>query len=458
MKVLLISSNMAETPYAVYPLGMSMVAAALKRAGHEVALFDFLQQGQSLDAVREAVRREQPGLIGISIRNIDNVNLLNEQRYIDGVRNIVRTVREAASAKIVLGGSGFSVMPEQVLETTGADYGLTGEGEKLFCAFVDDAAQGRYPVERILRAPPRLSGREIPSAEYDPDILAFYLQNGHMASLQTKRGCEHGCVYCTYPLLEGRTIRERDPAAVADDMEALVARHQARYLFFTDSVFNDNRGRYRALVHELKRRKVSIPWTAFFKPSAELDDGIVALMAETGLKAAELGSDAPSDATLKGIGKDFTFADVDRCNSLFLKHGVATAHYFMFGCPGETPETVAEGVANLKRLERTAIFVFMGIRILPETGLAKIARREGMIKDGQSLLEPVYYISPKVDRAWLEATLKGAFAKTRHIVFPPDAIEAKLHFLYKLGFTGSLWDMLVKPKAGKDRPAEAPRT
>jgi lipid biosynthesis B12-binding/radical SAM protein len=449
MRLLLVSSNLAETPYAVYPLGMSMVAAALKREGHEVVLFDFLQQGQSLDSIREVVRRVKPELIGISIRNVDNVNLLNEQRYIDAVRHIVQAIRGETTVKIVLGGSGFSVMPEEVLAAVGADYGVTGEGERIFCHFVAEAAGGRYPVERILHATPQLSGLEIPSAHYDADILSYYLKSGNMASVQTKRGCEHGCVYCTYPLLEGRVIRERDPAAVVDDMEVLVRRHQAKYIFFTDSVFNDNRGRYRAVVAEMKRRDLQIPWTAFFKPCRELDDGIVETMRETGLKAAEIGSDAPTDTTLRGIGKDFVFADVDRTNSLFLEHDVATAHYFMFGCPGETQETVLEGIENIKRLKQTAIFVFMGIRILPDTGLARIALRDGVLSEGQSLLEPVYYISPKVDRAWLETTLTAAFSGTRHIVFPPDALEAKLQFLFKLGYSGSLWDMLAKPRAGR---------
>ena len=449
MKILLISSNIAETPYAVYPLGMSMVAAALRQDGHEVTLFDFLQKGQSFDAVREGVRSVKPDLVGISIRNVDNVNLLNEQRYIETVKEIVRVLREETPVKIVLGGSGFSVMPAPVLEAVGADYGVAGEGEKLFREFVAEAAQGRYPQERILYATPRLVGGEIPPADYDAEMLNFYLQSGHMASVQTKRGCEHGCVYCTYPNLEGRVIREREPSAVVSDMERLVKEYGAKYIFFTDSVFNDNRGRYRAVIEEMERRKVNVPWTAFFKPCAELDADIIARMRESGLKAAEIGSDAPSDATLRGIGKDFTFREVDQCNSLFLEQGVATAHYFMFGCPGETPETVLEGIANLKGLQRTSIFVFMGIRILPDTGLAKIALRDGLIRPGQSLLEPAYYISPRVDRVWLEATLKEAFSKTRHIVFPPDAIEAKLHFLFKLGYTGSLWDLLVKPKVEK---------
>lgn len=446
MNILLISSNIAETPYAVYPLGMSMVAAALREDGHQVTLFDYLQKGQSLEAVRAAIRRVEPELIGVSIRNIDNVNLLNEQRYIGTVRDIVAVARELTSVKVVLGGSGFSVMPGPVLEAVGADYGIAGEGERLFREFVAEAARGNYPAERILHAPPKLVGTEIPPAHYDAEMLDFYLKSGFMASVQTKRGCEHRCVYCTYPNLEGRVIRPRDPVAVVDDMERLVKEFGAKYVFFTDSVFNDNRGRYRDVVAEMQRRKLQVPWTAFFKPCKELDPGIIETMQKTGLKAAEIGSDAPSDATLRGIGKDFTFKDVDRCNTLFLDQGVATAHYFMFGCPGETPDTVREGIENLKSLQRTSLFVFMGIRILPDTGLARIALRDGLIQPGQSLLDSVYYISPKVDRQWLEATLTGAFAKIRHIVFPPDAIEAKLHFLFKLGYTGSLWDLLVKPK------------
>ena len=38
MRVLLIASNIADTPYAVYPLGMSIIANTLNRNGHETRL------------------------------------------------------------------------------------------------------------------------------------------------------------------------------------------------------------------------------------------------------------------------------------------------------------------------------------------------------------------------------------------------------------------------------------
>ena len=83
MRVLLVSANVASSPYAVYPLGMSMVAGSLRNAGHEVQQFDFLHSDMSLDALAAAIKESAPGIIGISIRNIDNVNLLNEKRYIE---------------------------------------------------------------------------------------------------------------------------------------------------------------------------------------------------------------------------------------------------------------------------------------------------------------------------------------------------------------------------------------
>lgn len=453
MKILLISANAATSPYPVYPLGMSMIAAALERAGHGVTQFDFLQHSGSLEAVAEAVRAAQPELVGISIRNIDNTNILHEQQYIPVVRRIVEAVRAESKCRVILGGSGFSLMPEAILDAVGADFGVVGEGERLAVAFADAAARGEYPRERVLRAPPSLRGSQIPTASYDAQIMSFYRRNGNLAGVQTKRGCSHKCIYCTYPVLEGERIRPRDPAEVVADIQGLIRDHQAAYFFFTDSVFNDEEGHYRQVVQAMHRAGIRVPWTAFFRPDG-LDDEIMALMKETGLSAAEIGSDAASDTALRKIGKSFRFQDVIACNELCVRHEIPAAHYFMFGGPGETRETVLEGIQNVKSLRKAAVFIFMGIRILPGTALAEIARRSGLLagKDEQ-LLEPTYYLSPELDRAWLEKTLAEAFADERRFVFPPDAMDDKLDFLHKMGHVGPLWDLLLREKQRRPRQA-----
>jgi hypothetical protein len=80
----------------------------------------------------------------------------------------------------------------------------------------------------------------------------------------------------------------------------------------------------------------------------------------------------------------------------------------------------------------------MGIRILPGTPLADLAREQGIIKPGQDLLEPVYYIAPEIDRVWLQETLTEAFKGRRNYVFPPDALDDRLALLHKLGHSGSM--------------------
>ena len=452
MKVLLISTNVAQTPYPVFPLGLAMVAAALRAAGHEPVHADFLQTGLSLDAIADVARREQPGLIGLSMRNIDNVNLLNEQRYVAVVRDIAHAARQGSDAPVVLGGSAFSILPGTLLGLVGADYGVKGEGERAIVELADAIAAGNPPPLGTLFQGDRLPGHAIPSAAYDPAVLQYYLDSGTVASIQTKRGCPYHCVYCSYPYLEGHAIRDRRPADVADDFERLARDHGARYIFLTDSVFNDPDGRFMDLVAELDRRNLSTPWTAFFKPGG-LDDANVAAMRKVGLQAAEIGSDAACDTTLRGLGKNFAFDDVVACNELFARHGVATAHFFMFGGPGETRETVRESLENLQRLEPAVLFAFMGIRIVPHTPLAELAVREGVIRPDTPLLDPVYYLSPGVERGWLEETLTREFAKRRHWIFPPDALDSVLRYLHKMGFTGSLWDMLNKKRTRKGKAA-----
>ncbi len=171
MRVLLVSANTATTPYPVYPIGCSMIAAALINAGHEVCQFDYLKQDNSLDALSQSIEEFSPELIGISIRNIDNVNLLNEQCYIESVKDIVKKIREVTYAKVVLGGPGFSLIPDFILKETSADYGIIGEGESLMVDFTNNAANKTYPAEPLVGPETRHFGKDIPSAKYDDRLM-----------------------------------------------------------------------------------------------------------------------------------------------------------------------------------------------------------------------------------------------------------------------------------------------
>jgi len=457
MRILLISANTAVMPYPVYPLGLSVIAAALERAGHHTAIFDFRGTTPAADRLQQIVNAFQPELAGIAIRNLDNANMVHAQQYTDPVAAVVNCLRETAPAlPIVLGGAGFSLVPESLMRRTGADYGIVGEGERLVVTLADALAAGRPPPRgTILRAATndRIPGGEIGGARYDSGLLQSYLRDGSVIPIQTKRGCPHSCIYCSYPVLEGCELRTRPPGAVVDEIETLVREHQVPFLFFTDSVFNDDQGLHLAVVEEMRRRRIRIPWTAFFKPTG-LTRETVRLMRETGLATVEIGSDGACDATLRHLRKPFAYRDVVAANDLLMDAGVAVAHYFIFGGPGETEATVREGIANLRHLRCSAAFVLLGLRILPLTGLARLAEPAGVIAQQQDLLDPVYYCTPELDRAWLENTLAAAFTGLRHVIYPPDAMDDKLQLLHKLGYVGSLWEML---DPGRPSPSAAAR-
>ena len=67
--ILLISVNRCITPYPVFPLGMSHVAAALRREGHQVDMADMGFESEQLETI---VSSTAPGYIGLSLRNIDD--------------------------------------------------------------------------------------------------------------------------------------------------------------------------------------------------------------------------------------------------------------------------------------------------------------------------------------------------------------------------------------------------
>lgn len=454
MKFFLLSANITTSPYPIYPVGMGMIAAALTASGHEVLQADFLFHDTSLEHLGEEIRDYRPDFVGISVRNIDNVNFANSRYYIDNVKNIVARIREVTDAKVLLGGAGFSLLPELILAETGADYGFAGEGERLIVEFAANAAKGVYPQERLIGPAASIDGPDIGAALYDERLMKFYLNSGSIASVQTKRGCAYNCVYCTYPLLEGRTLRNRDPREVVNDIRRLRDTYNANYIFFVDSVFNDDDGQYLKVVDEMLRQGVSIPWTAFIKPGG-LSDEIVQKMKACGFAAAEVGADAACDRTLKKMGKSFSFQDVILCNDLLVRNGIAVSHFFMFGGPGETQETVEEGIANILALEKCVSFIFMGIRILPNTPLAAIAIKEKVISPEADLLHPVYYISPAVNSDWLHQRLTEAFADRRNCLFPPDSMDNSLQILHKLGYTGPMWDLLLKDGKKRERPRHA---
>ena len=450
MRVLLISPNTLTAPYPVYPLGLDYVVSAVGQK-HECEIADLNVINRA--ELEKILAKFNPEVIGLSCRNIDNTDVSDSQYFVDGYVGLVAWLRERSPAVIVCGGSGFTIMPEQVLAALGADYGIIGEGER-FGLLLDALQNNENPediggvISKAHPAKPAFpqpwEGERERGFAGDSPHLRFYLDRGGMLNLQSKRGCCFKCIYCPYPAIEGRRHRLTAPEKVAQ-MALELQDAGAKYFFITDSAFNSDIDHSLAVAESFKTTGVHIPWGGFFAP-VKLPVHYFQEMAEAGLTHAEFGTESMSATVLKNYRKPFGVDDVFTAHQMAVDAGVHVAHYLLMGGPGESPATVAETLNNIDKLKKTVLFFFFGIRIYPQTPLYAIALEEGKIAAETDLLKPVFYQADEIDLATIERMVSERVGKRINCVVGSGGsggadMVARMH---EKGYVGPLWEYLVR--------------
>jgi len=410
---------MEKAPYPVPPLGLCLLAASL-RDHYEVKVYDgVFDEGRSLVAL---VRQFNPDYIGFSIRNIDDIVMDREIFYLDGILDkFIRPVMAITDVPIILGGSGFSIFPVECMKLTGADYGIVGEAEVFLPALLD-RLQFKLDISMI----PNLITSEdwkiqTGSAfsysnpvlkrfsEIDSQIdFTPYLPKG-VYSVQTKRGCSHGCIYCTYPVIEGRKFRTRKPADVADEIEQ--AHNRLGYITFefVDSTFNDPAGHAELICREIIKRKIKVRLRTMGINPRHTSDELFELMLEAGFYQIDATPDSASPRMLKNLGKGFDRQEIEKMALLIRKYDIPTMWFFLFGGPGEDDQTFRETVEFIGNHINPADLVYMnaGLRIYPNTPLYSIAASEGRINSGDAVFQPpAYYFTEKITKSRLDQMMK----------------------------------------------------
>jgi radical SAM superfamily enzyme YgiQ (UPF0313 family) len=449
VNILLISPNTLREPYPVYPLGLDHVAAAIDPR-HRVEIADCNTLDR--DGLARLLLEFSPRIIGISCRNIDNTDAARPRFFIHACRDLIRWLRERSRAVLVIGGAGFTIMPERIFPELDADFGVIGEGER-FGQLVEALDRGERP-ERIdgiigrggsarLPAPwPHPLARRLPAGQTGHH--RYYVERGGMLNLQSKRGCAFSCLYCPYPHIEGHRHRLIDPDQVARAAVAL-ERAGARYLFFTDSAFNSDINHSLAVAESLKAAGLTIPWGGFFAP-IRLPGDYFQVMADCGLTHVEFGTESLAPAMLRAYKKPFHVDDVVRAHDHARAAGIHTAHYLLLGGPGESATTVAETLASVDRLARAVFFFFIGVRVYPHTGLYDQALARGQIRPETDLLEPVFYRPRRISLAAIRALVEEAARGRPNWVTGSGGQESAglVRRLHDRGFTGPLWEYLAR--------------
>ncbi len=418
MRVLLISANKKNDLLAAPPIGMAYVAQSAHSAGHEVKTLDLcFSGGHSEKIIKKAVNEWAPRVVGLSIRNLDNVNMLHPISYVPDALNAARTIRKSTDVPLVIGGPAVGLAPEQMLRRMNADFVVVSDGEQAFVCLLDCLQKGggfeNIPgvgcldnVNKFHLTPPVHGdfSKTIPNVGRWID-MAPYQKLGASYNIQSRRGCNQSCIYCSYNQnLEGNKLRYRDPVEVVDEIEEALFNYNPHTFEFVDSVFNDPEPHAREILEEIIRRPWKANFTAMGVSPKNLDGEFLSLMWRAGFRSFMITPETASEKMIRNYRKGFSIDDVQRAAECINRTDFDAWWFFMLGGPGETNETVAQSlrfatknlVHNGRKGNHVAHF-FLGVRIYPGTKLWAIAADEGFVDIHTQTLEPLWYLAPELD-------------------------------------------------------------
>jgi len=418
MKVLLISANTEKINMTPLPLGLACVAAATRKAGHEVMMLDLMLERDAESALKEMIDGFRPPVIGISVRNIDDQNMENPRFLLERAREIVSWCRSLSQAKIVLGGAGYSIFPEEALSYLGADMGIQGEGEVAFPGLIArmearaelSGACGLYLPGKGLQSARKFAGNldSLPLPDPDHRFLGFQTEELCMP-VQTRRGCPLRCSYCSTETIEGRFIRKHSPERILKWL-ASWRRAGVRQFCFVDNTFNLPISYAKAVCRKLIDHDLDMRWWSILYP-AQVDEELVNLMCRAGCEQVSIGFESGSERILKNLNKRFTLKEVRRISEMLSDRGIKQMGFLLFGSPGETRDSVEETLAFADSLRMERMAISLGVRIYPNTRIAEVAVAEGLISSRDDLCFPRFYLARDLE-GWLPETLKK-WATTR---------------------------------------------
>jgi radical SAM superfamily enzyme YgiQ (UPF0313 family) len=140
-------------------------------------------------------------------------------------------------------------------------------------------------------------------------------------------------------------------------------------------------------------------------------------MARAGCKQVSIGFESGSERILKNMNKRFTIKEVRQISEALSEQGIKRMGFLLLGSPGETRESVEESLIFANSLKLDSLKITVGVRIYPNTSLAKKAIEEGMIASRDELLFPRFYLTKGL-ADWVPETLKNWAAIRPHWVIP----------------------------------------
>jgi radical SAM superfamily enzyme YgiQ (UPF0313 family) len=210
--------------------------------------------------------------------------------------------------------------------------------------------------------------------------------------VQTRRGCPLGCTYCSTSLIEGEAIRSRSPGQIVKWLRSL-RKTGCRNFNFVDNMFNLPSAYAKDLCRQVIEADLDLDSWCLIYPKW-IDKELVELMRLAGCRHISFGFESGSDGMLRSLNKLFDKDEVRSISQMFAEAGIERMGFLLLGGPGETKDTIEESLSFADSLHLEALKVTTGLRIYPQTPLAKTALTDGLIRADDNLLFPRFYLQP----------------------------------------------------------------
>lgn len=470
MHAALVNTNQIKPPVA--PIGLEYVAEALNAAGHHVEVLDLCWAEDWDSAIVSFLDRASFDLVGVTLRNTDDCAFTSRESFLGEFADMVNTIRKHTDAQIVLGGVGFSVMPEQVLKLCEADAGVWGDGEFALVELADRIEQGQEwfdgsaELAEVLpnliwcrdgkwhRNPPSTA----PLANLPPMSRGWvdnqrYFREGGQAGIETKRGCPRHCIYCTDPIAKGRKIRTRPPKAVVDELERLLEQG-IDHIHTCDSEFNLSEWHASEVCQEIIRRNLGdkLRWYAYCSP-VPFSRELAKLMHRAGCVGINFGVDNGDEEMLRRLRRGFTPDDILNATHSCQEAGIAVMLDLLLGSPEETRESIIRTIELMRRARPDRVGVALGVGVYPGTELANLVMQEKLtegLAGGDAPSEPLFFIEPRIASFAFELLDELIGDDRCFFFFDPSRPDRNYNYnanqllvdAIRQGYRGAYWDIL----------------
>lgn len=387
MSVLLVLVDPVVSP-PVQPYGLQAVAAALGHLGMQSQIVWPHLEARPVEVLHDSLALQRPSIVGLSFRNLDTAGFHHsepgETHFLDVLAAMVEEVHRA-NAIPVIGGSGFSIAPDKVLEYVKAPIGFVGPSESEFAEFChrvvnkgvapEAAVQGLSSAFIYGQSPPTPQRLPLLSPrQMDLRSVEYAKLVGGMVPVRTKTGCTLRCVYCVVPSIERLNLRPW--ADIREELQLVVDAGLGNRVFIADGEFNlPSVGRAIDLCHRIQRHfGNSVEWRCYLE-AGYVTPELVAALVEANCIGVSLTVDSFHDEPRKGFAKgtsaSMTVQAVEFCMAAGFRNVLAN---LLFGGPRETVATArhsAEVAAGFLE-EGVGVNVTVGLRVYPGTPFAKL--------------------------------------------------------------------------------------